>query len=267
MKRKLIPALILFSLIASFCCKTIRPASQQEELVSTDEISDYLRSSNVYMRNSNTVYGISNVRVSGDSVFGKPVLKKQKQNSKSEIQLYTEKNLNSSDTNVQGELVLTKKEIRKATVKTLLDQLHKPGDDEKPTGIAIGLAILIFLLAILILVGLIYLLAVGLSNATNSSSGGSNSGTSNSGGSNSGGSGSSSSGCYVATMVYGDYDAPEVMVLRKFRDETLSRSAAGRAFIRWYYSWSPGFVKKYNHLNWLHRSIRFVLDRFVKMLS
>ena len=29
---------------------------------------------------------------------------------------------------------------------------------------------------------------------------------------------SSSSGCYIATMVYGDYDEPQVMVLRDFRD-------------------------------------------------
>lgn len=252
MKVKFIPALILFSFLAFYCCKTVRPVSAADEQVSTDEISDYLHSSNVSMRNSNTVYGVNNVRVSGDSVFGKPVSKKQKQKRANSIQLFTEKNLNAADTNAQGELFLSKKEIRRATVSGLAQKI-KNSDDE-PSGLAIGLAILIFLLIILIVVGLIYLLIASLNNSSN------NAGTSNSGGSN-------SNGCYVATMVYGDYDAPEVLVLRRFRDQTLSRSAAGRAFIRWYYGWSPGFVKKYNHLTWLHRSIRFVLDRLVKLLS
>lgn len=247
MKKITLPALFLFSLTVFFCCKTIRPVAP-DELVYTDEISDYLRSANVYMRNSNTVYHLENTRVSGDSVYGKPSRKKEKKNKRSDLVLFTDRNLNPGDTTSQGELVLTKNEIRKATFSDLRERLrNQQGDDDTTTGLAIGLVILLFLVAILILAGLIYLLAVGASNASANSN--------------------SNSGCYVATMVYGDYDAPEVMVLRKFRDQTLSRSAAGRAFIRWYYNWSPGFVKKYNHLNWLHRIIRFVLDRFVKFLS
>jgi hypothetical protein len=45
--------------------------------------------------------------------------------------------------------------------------------------------------------------------------------------------------CFVATAAYGDYDHPFVLVLRDFRDHTLARFAAGRAFIRWYYRNSP----------------------------
>src|SRR5690606_41461624 len=41
---------------------------------------------------------------------------------------------------------------------------------------------------------------------------------------------SGSSGCYIATMAYGDYDHPQVMELRKFRDEFLNKSALGRSF-------------------------------------
>lgn len=41
-------------------------------------------------------------------------------------------------------------------------------------------------------------------------------------------------GCYIATAVYGSYDSPEVLELRKFRDATLRRSALGRCFIRTY---------------------------------
>lgn len=41
--------------------------------------------------------------------------------------------------------------------------------------------------------------------------------------------------CAVATWAYASTEAPEVRRLRKFRDERLSRHAAGRAFVRWYY--------------------------------
>jgi hypothetical protein len=37
---------------------------------------------------------------------------------------------------------------------------------------------------------------------------------------------SNSGGCYIATMVYGDYNHPQVMVLRDFRDEVLLHSLA-----------------------------------------
>ena len=47
------------------------------------------------------------------------------------------------------------------------------------------------------------------------------------------------SGCYIATAVYGSYDCPQVLVLRKFRDEILSKSRCGRAFIKMYYFFSP----------------------------
>ena len=30
---------------------------------------------------------------------------------------------------------------------------------------------------------------------------------------------SNNSGCYIATMAYGDYDHPQVLVLRRFRDD------------------------------------------------
>lgn len=51
-------------------------------------------------------------------------------------------------------------------------------------------------------------------------------------------------GCYIATTVYGSYNAPEVLVLRRFRDETLQKTALGRWFIRTYYRWSPSVAKK-----------------------
>ena len=39
-------------------------------------------------------------------------------------------------------------------------------------------------------------------------------------------------GCYIATCVYGSYDCPQVRLLRRFRDEHMKKTPAGRIFIR-----------------------------------
>jgi ribosomal protein L7/L12 len=46
-------------------------------------------------------------------------------------------------------------------------------------------------------------------------------------------------GCFIATACYGDYNAPEVKLLRHYRDEVLQQSVPGRAFIKVYYTFSP----------------------------
>ncbi|MEO6950501.1 MAG: CFI-box-CTERM domain-containing protein [Polyangia bacterium] len=45
--------------------------------------------------------------------------------------------------------------------------------------------------------------------------------------------------CFVATAAYGNYDHPQVRLLREFRDNVLAASAFGRAFVRGYYRHSP----------------------------
>jgi cold shock CspA family protein len=49
-------------------------------------------------------------------------------------------------------------------------------------------------------------------------------------------------GCFIATAVYGDYYAPEVIALRRFRDETLEMNVLGRIFIIFYYKFSPSIA-------------------------
>jgi hypothetical protein len=78
---------------------------------------------------------------------------------------------------------------------------------------------------------------------------------------------SSSEGCYIATMVYGSYNSPEVFVLRKFRDQVLMRSWAGAAFVKLYYKVSPGIVKKVKHCKKLHILLRKILNSFVSYLK
>lgn len=251
MKKYTLIAVVFCFATFLFCCKTYPNKTAPDE-VFENEASAYLHSAEGTMHNAPVAQKNTTVKEGTQAHAVK--INKQYQKTIGKM---------AQDNPATDPPPLTKKEERRAIKEILKKQT---GDDGDGLGIAIGLLILYLFLGILIIVGLIYLIALAAGNASNSSSNGSGSG-SNSGGNGNGGGSGSNSGCYVATMVYGSYEAPEVMVLRKFRDETLAHSRAGRAFIRWYYSWSPGFVAKYNHLGWLHKFIKVILDRLVKFLS
>lgn len=74
-------------------------------------------------------------------------------------------------------------------------------------------------------------------------------------------------GCYIATAVYGSYDASEVMVLRKFRDNVLKRNIFGRIFIRIYYALSPSFARWLKKTTRLNLFVKCRLDKFVHKLK
>lgn len=74
-------------------------------------------------------------------------------------------------------------------------------------------------------------------------------------------------GCYVATAVYGSYDCPQVWALRRYRDNFLSGSALGRAFIKVYYALSPTAIRWFGHTRWFNRLFRGILDRKVSKLK
>ena len=73
-------------------------------------------------------------------------------------------------------------------------------------------------------------------------------------------------GCYIATMVYGDYDHPQVLVLRRFRDKQLLSTHLGKAFVKLYYWVSPGLVTLLSRNKKINTFIRSCLDRFVVRL-
>ena len=75
--------------------------------------------------------------------------------------------------------------------------------------------------------------------------------------------------CFVATAVYGDNNAPQVQILREFRDKVLMESNIGRSFVNFYYSGAgrktANFIK--NQLPSTIPAIRRGLDLLVERYS
>lgn len=78
---------------------------------------------------------------------------------------------------------------------------------------------------------------------------------------------SSSSGCYIATMAYGDYDHPQVLELRKFRDEVLDKTIGGKFFIKSYYFISPKLVSLLKNKSSFNSLIRKILNQIIKLIN
>ncbi|TNC19780.1 hypothetical protein FHE66_02745 [Georgenia sp. 311] len=75
------------------------------------------------------------------------------------------------------------------------------------------------------------------------------------------------SGCYLATAVYGSYDCEPLWTLRRYRDEGLAKTAAGRAFIHCYYATSPAFVRTLGRVHAVQAPIRALLNIWVSRLE
>jgi hypothetical protein len=70
-----------------------------------------------------------------------------------------------------------------------------------------------------------------------------------------------SGGCFIATAVYGSYDAPEVIILRNFRDTILKKYLFGRLFINSYYTFSPSLAKFISKKHFLTRLLKVTFFR------
>jgi hypothetical protein len=76
------------------------------------------------------------------------------------------------------------------------------------------------------------------------------------------------SSCFIATACYGDYDAPEVFVLRKFRDEKLLKTYLGKVFVKLYYTFSPFFASLISKSESLKKVVRnYFLEPIVSKLQ
>jgi hypothetical protein len=75
-------------------------------------------------------------------------------------------------------------------------------------------------------------------------------------------------GCFIATAVYGSEVAPEVIVLRRFRDEALLPTLSGRIFIKIYYAISPSIACMLKHLAPVRQCLRLgVLNPIVRRIQ
>ncbi|MFN7728872.1 MAG: CFI-box-CTERM domain-containing protein [Bdellovibrio sp.] len=75
-------------------------------------------------------------------------------------------------------------------------------------------------------------------------------------------------GCFVATSAFENSAAPEVLILRNWRDESLRNSILGQAFIWFYYRISPPiawFLDKNPRLKpVVRKSLRLLIDRALR---
>jgi len=72
-------------------------------------------------------------------------------------------------------------------------------------------------------------------------------------------------GCFIATAAYGSYAAPEVQVLRNFRDRYLATTGTGRLIVAWYYRNSPAAADLLNAHPAFRPAVRAMLLPIVVM--
>ena len=77
---------------------------------------------------------------------------------------------------------------------------------------------------------------------------------------------SGSKGCFIATAVYGDINAPEVISLRRWRDRVLSTNVLGRLAIEFYYWSSPPIARYLAMSPRLSAQVRKLLNEFVNRI-
>lgn len=74
-------------------------------------------------------------------------------------------------------------------------------------------------------------------------------------------------GCYIATMVYGDYNDYNVLILRYYRDNILQKNIFGKKMIKLYYIVSPLLIKILKNNHFVTRIIKNHLDKMTRRIK
>lgn len=284
MKKILRIVSILTSLILFGCSSYSRIRFSNVEFFEQKKMNDNALKYDLYVHQGEENFIIKSPEISRDSIKGgfesisradlpvKDVESKRIPNSlKNDIHIYLKDSIELKKTN-SATIGISKDEIKNVEMYAK----EKVG----LTGLYITLVIVGLSLLAILTVGIIAKTTAtasgqaseqssdGSTQGSNGSSEGSQGSSDGSQGSSDGsGSSSDGSGCYIATMAYGSYDAPKVLILRKFRDEWLDKTILGRRFIGWYYRTSPGFVERHQSKIWLHRTIRCALNILTAILK
>ncbi len=260
--------LTTISLSALLCaCGSVRQVSiSNDQFYSNDKVEDKLSKYDVYFHAGSSTFRLDQPTMRNDSLIGIPVLVDPKtiiENPVTPPELLQTRNdlhiyLDDSDVEHYKEKISKGEQI--SFGRKEVKEVKLLAKDESVIFASVGLIILFVILGLL----LVYLIILAFAKAADDGSNGSNS-NSNSGdsGSGDGGGSNSGSGCYIATMVYGSYDAPKVLVLRAFRDQFLAKYSWGNQFIRWYYANSPNFVARHEKNKVLGNFIRGILNVIV----
>lgn len=76
-----------------------------------------------------------------------------------------------------------------------------------------------------------------------------------------------SSSCYIATLIYKDYDSYEVSLLRQYRDLKLNNSFLGRKFISFYYYSNPFVYPILKRSVIIQAFFKYILDVKIRKMS
>jgi hypothetical protein len=77
----------------------------------------------------------------------------------------------------------------------------------------------------------------------------------------------SKSGCFIATATYDSPLSKEVIVLKKWRDQTLLNTSIGRNFVKFYYIFSPTIANYIRKSNFLKMIMLYILKPIIKLLK
>lgn len=256
-----------------------------------EDLLQKIRTDQVYIHDKTASYQLSNAVFTDTSIAGtikwrispdgamqirKPATRKEQKLHKNDVNIYLKNDIEVVSADASG--LSTPMNQQKVIKPQDIDHIDVAKIDTKQTFSSTLLVILLSILGVfLLLYLLVFTIALASTTVSNNASGqsaqsgqsgsGSNSGTSGSNNSGGSGSDSNSGGCYIATMVYGSYDAPEVWVLRQFRDEVLAQHIAGRWFIKLYYASSPTFVRVFKNSVLMNRLCKLCLDKWIHHLQ